>query len=151
MSDRRGGRRRDADPKRRPLVFIPTYNECDNVTLICKEILGLGVDLDILFMDDNSPDGTGQLLDKLAREYPSVQVRHRAGKLGIGSAHAEGIEHAYAEGYHILITMDCDFTHPPRHIVDLLREAQAPDVVIGIAPPGEAQPGRLEPGRKLLT
>jgi dolichol-phosphate mannosyltransferase len=119
------------NPKRRPLVFIPTYNECDNVALICQEIRGLGVDLDILFMDDNSPDGTGAVLDRLARAHPNVQVRHRAGKLGIGSAHAEGIEYAYAEGYHILITMDCDFTHPPRHIIDLLREAQGVDIVIG--------------------
>jgi dolichol-phosphate mannosyltransferase len=117
--------------KRRPLVFIPTYNECDNVVLLCQEICALGVDLDILFMDDNSPDGTGEVLDKLTRTYPNVLVRHRKGKLGIGSAHAEGIEYAYAEGYHILITMDCDFTHPPRHIVDLLREAQGADVVIG--------------------
>jgi dolichol-phosphate mannosyltransferase len=139
------------DPKRRPLVFIPTYNEIDHVALICQEIRGLGVDLDILFMDDNSPDGTGQALDRLALAHSNVQVRHRAGKLGIGSAHAEGIEYACAEGYRILITLDCDFAHPPRHIVDLLREAQGADVVLGSRYLAKRSLAGWSPVRKLKT
>jgi dolichol-phosphate mannosyltransferase len=117
--------------KRNPLVFIPTYNERDNVVLLCEEIRSLGADLDILFMDDNSPDGTGQVLEDLARQYPNVRVLHRSGKLGVGSAHFDGITWAYEQGYQQLITMDCDFTHPPRNIVDLLREADRADVVVG--------------------
>ena len=115
----------------KPLVFIPTYNERDNVTPLCEEIQGLGLDLDILFVDDNSPDGTGRVLEELAARYPNVRVAHRKGKLGVGSAHYDGIRKAYDDGYRILITMDCDFTHPPRHIVDLLAEAETADVVVG--------------------
>ena len=113
------------------LVFIPTYNECDNVELICNDILALGIELDILFLDDNSPDGTGQLLDDLAMKHSNVQVIHRTGKLGIGSAHLEGIRHAYSSGYEFLITMDCDFTHMPSDILPMLQASEGYDITIG--------------------
>jgi len=116
---------------KRPLVLIPTYNEKGNVAVILDEIRGLDVELDILFLDDNSPDGTGAVLDELAREHPSVRVLHRSGKLGIGSAHQDGIRWAYERGYRTLITMDCDFTHPPRYIPDFLERGEAGTVVVG--------------------
>jgi dolichol-phosphate mannosyltransferase len=105
---------------KRPLVFIPTYNEKDNVERITDEILGLGLELDLLFVDDNSSDGTGEILDGLARRHPELKVMHRSGKLGIGSAHRAGIRYAYEQGYQMLVTMDCDFTHSPRHIPELM-------------------------------
>ena len=73
------------------LVIIPTYNERENVEKICSEINNIGPGLDILFMDDNSPDGTGAIIDILAKRYQNVKAVHRPGKMGIGSAHLEGI------------------------------------------------------------
>ena len=82
---------------------------------MCEAIVGLGLDADLVFMDDNSPDGTGRILDALAVKHPRVSVIHRAGKSGIGSAHYEGIHHAYDRGYQRLVTLDCDFTHFAHH------------------------------------
>ena len=115
----------------RTLVFIPTYNERENVGLLTERIRALGLDLDILFMDDNSPDGTGAILDALAQKNPGMTVLHRSGKLGIGSAHKEGIRWAYAHGYKTLVTMDCDFTHPPELIPEFLKNFDGADVVVG--------------------
>lgn len=113
------------------LIFIPTYNERENVALILSQILALELPADILFVDDNSPDGTGQLLDSLAASHSNVFVQHRAGKLGIGSAHAHGINWAYDHGYRLLLTMDCDFTHSPEYIRDFLIKADTADIVVG--------------------
>ncbi|MFZ9595907.1 MAG: polyprenol monophosphomannose synthase [Bdellovibrionia bacterium] len=118
---------------RRPLVFIPTYNEKDNAPKLFSEIQALGLDLDILFIDDNSPDGTGEILQILSKSHSQLHVVNRNGKLGIGSAHLEGIHWAYQHGYQTLITMDCDFTHHPSKIFDILRAAQGgtEDIVVG--------------------
>ncbi|NRQ35797.1 glycosyltransferase [Nonomuraea sp. NN258] len=95
-------------------------------------ILEQGLDCDILFMDDNSPDGTGKVLDEFADEHPRVHVVHRPGKQGIGSAHQAGIAWAYEHGYAWLITMDSDFAHPPEYLPDFLAAAeQGVDVVVG--------------------
>lgn len=115
----------------RPLVMIPTYNERDNVERICGDILALGIELDILFVDDNSPDGTGPVLDALAARHANVRVLHRSGKLGIGSAHLAGIDWAYRQGYQLLVTMDCDYTHPPEYIPRFLELAGSHDVAVG--------------------
>jgi len=113
------------------LIFIPTYNESANVGPMCEEILALGIDADLIFMDDASPDGTGDLLDALAARHPRVRVVHRAGKAGIGSAHLEGIALAYREGYDRLVTLDCDFTHSPALIPAFLARGESADVVLG--------------------
>lgn len=115
----------------RPLVMIPTYNERENVERMCQDILALRIDLDILFVDDSSPDGTGEVLDKIAMSHANVRVVHRPGKLGIGSAHYAGIKWAYDQGYKVLITMDCDYTHPPEYIPQFLSLSETHDVVIG--------------------
>jgi dolichol-phosphate mannosyltransferase len=87
---------------------------------------------DIVFMDDASPDGTGALLDALAAKAgPRVRIVHRTGKNGIGSAHQEGIALAYREGYDVLVTMDCDFTHAPEDIPRLLEQCGSADLVVG--------------------
>lgn len=113
------------------LIFIPTYNEINNIESILKQILALNLDVDILFLDDNSPDGTGQLLDALAKTNNCISIIHRKGKLGIGSAHIDGINWAYEKGYDKLITMDCDFTHSPDYIKEFIANADDNDIVIG--------------------
>ncbi len=113
----------------KPLIFIPTYNERDNIRALFEQIQALGLDFDYLLLDDNSPDGTGDVMDEIARRNPSVKVLHRSGKLGIGSAHKAGIRYAYKNGYDCFVSLDADFTHPPSYIPRLF-EATA-DVVLG--------------------
>jgi dolichol-phosphate mannosyltransferase len=113
------------------LVFIPTYEEVENVGPMCEQIMALPLPLDLHFTDDNSPDGTGRELDRLAALHPRMTVSHRSGKLGIGSAHQEGIAYAYRNGYDILVTMDCDFTHDPQRIADLLASRDGYQIVLG--------------------
>lgn len=137
---------------RRPLlIFVATYNEAENVAPMCHALLALGLDADLLFCDDHSPDGTGEILDRLAAELPRVRVLHRPGKLGIGSAHQAGLSHAYSRGYEQLLTLDCDFTHSPADLPRLLAAAQGAAVTLGSR---WQQPGSL-PGwswfRRLMT
>jgi dolichol-phosphate mannosyltransferase len=113
------------------LIFVPTYNERENVERLCLELLDLNLQADILFLDDNSPDGTGDIIDRLAVDHENVSAIHRRGKLGIGSAHQDGINWAYDQGYRTLITMDCDFTHRPQDVPEFLRRSEDTDVVIG--------------------
>lgn len=135
----------------RTLIFIPTYNERDNAPRICKEIMALGLDADVLFIDDNSPDGTGGALEELKPMFPKLIVQHREGKLGIGSAHLAGIDWAYQFGYHILVTMDCDFTHSPTDIPKMIAALQGGEVAVGSRfLEKESLPG-WSPLRKLMT
>lgn len=121
------------DPLSRPktLIFIPTFNERENVQRICPQIFELALDADLVVLDDNSPDGTGQLLDEMAAGNPRIHVIHRSGKLGIGSAHVDGIRYAYERGYQRLITMDCDFSHSPSDLPRFLETAERYDVTVG--------------------
>lgn len=116
---------------RKIIVMIPTYNERENVPKMCHDIAMTGIPADVLFVDDNSPDETGAVLDGLAEKSPRIRVIHRPGKLGIGSAHLDGIDWVYAHGYTHLVTMDCDFTHSPENIADLLKFSDEFDVVVG--------------------
>ena len=120
-----------AESTERTLVFVPTYNERENVEALCNGLLNLPFDFDILFLDDNSPDGTGEILHRLQQSHKNITVVHRTDKLGIGSAHFEGINWAYDHGYKLLITMDCDFTHPPEYVGQILKELRDNDVVVG--------------------
>ena len=115
----------------RTLVMVPTYNECENAPLMVAAIQALGIDVDVLFVDDDSPDGTGTLLDELASGDPRLRVIHRIGKRGIGGAHLEGIAAAYAGGYQRLVTLDCDFSHTPEDIPAFLEASVRADVVVG--------------------
>src|SRR5580704_9464340 len=118
-------------PARKILVFVPTYDERDNVQPMLAELVRHVPGADIVFMDDNSPDGTGQLLDELAKGEPRLKVIHRAGKLGIGGAHLDGIAYAYDQGYDTLVTLDCDFTHSPADIPLLLARSGDAHLTIG--------------------
>ena len=113
------------------LIFIPTYNERENAPRMCAEISSLGLDADLLFVDDNSADGTGVELERLKSRFPRLIVHHRTGKLGVGSAHHEAIIWAYEQGYVSLVTLDCDFTHSPSDIPKMLECLKNYDVAVG--------------------
>jgi dolichol-phosphate mannosyltransferase len=115
----------------RTLVMIPTYNESENVEVMVSGILSTGIDADLLFVDDNSPDGTGVILDRLAGKLPRLKVLHRPKKQGIGCAHKAGIRWAYQHGYTRLVTMDSDLSHSPSDIRRLLAASADKDVVVG--------------------
>ena len=118
-------------PMPKTLIAIPTYNESGNVEPLCRKLFEVGLDADILFMDDASPDGTGKIIDRLAAENSRVKVVHRPAKLGIGSGHLDCIGYAYEHDYDLLITMDADFTHPPERLPAVVEKAAGVDVVIG--------------------
>ncbi|MEY2484895.1 MAG: dolichol-phosphate mannosyltransferase [Verrucomicrobiota bacterium] len=115
------------------LIFIPTYNEAANVERLCRELNMLDLGADILFCDDASPDGTGDIVDKLTGQFRHVSALHRPGKLGIGSAHKDAIQYAYNQGYKTLVTMDCDFTHQPADVQRVLQAAQDSNRAVTIA------------------
>lgn len=125
-----------ADPPTPPrgsvLIIVPTYNERENAPAIAEAVHRVLPDADLLFVDDNSPDGTGQVLDELAAREPRVRVLHRAGKLGLGTAYLAGFRDGLARGYELLVEMDADFSHDPRYLPAMLERARAgADVVIG--------------------
>lgn len=136
----------------RTLIMIPTYNERRNVGPLLGQILDQGTDFDVLFVDDNSPDGTGELLEDLAREHaPRIHVLHRPGRKGVGSAHQDGIRWAYSEGYDNIITMDSDFAHPPSYLPALRAAAAGFDIVVGSRYLKEDSLADWTPFRKILT
>jgi dolichol-phosphate mannosyltransferase len=112
-------------------VVIPTYNEKDNVRTLTRAVLSQHPDLQILFVDDNSPDGTGTIIDDLVAEHDRVHVLHRAGKLGLGSAYREGFKTALAMGADYLLEMDADFSHDPATLPLFLSAIKESDLVIG--------------------
>lgn len=112
-------------------VIIPTYNEKDNVRHLATAVLEQHPDLQILFVDDNSPDGTGSIIDGLVAENDRIHVLHRSGKLGLGSAYREGFRAALAMGADYLIEMDADFSHDPRTLPLFLSAINECDLVIG--------------------
>jgi glycosyltransferase involved in cell wall biosynthesis len=112
-------------------IIIPTYNERDNIALLTKGIMELGLGSKIIIVDDNSPDGTGELANDLASAHPAVEVIHRPGKLGLGTAHIAGIQRALVKDMDLILTMDADFSHHPRYIPAMLDGLQKFDVVIG--------------------
>jgi dolichol-phosphate mannosyltransferase len=114
------------------VVIVPTYNERDNIDVLLDDLLSLPVDLSVINVDDNSPDGTGAAADAWAARYPDrVQAVHRAGKLGLGTAYIAGFKRALEAGFERIMTMDADFSHHPRYIPSLLDLSRAHDLVIG--------------------
>lgn len=113
------------------LVFTATYNEAENIGSLIEEIQRYVPAADILVIDDNSPDGTGRILDDLSSKNPALSVIHRKGKLGLGTAHIRGMEYAVANQYDVLVTMDADFSHHPKYLPTMLELMQTHDFVIG--------------------
>ncbi|HZU34893.1 MAG TPA: polyprenol monophosphomannose synthase [Gemmataceae bacterium] len=120
-----------ASANARVLVSLATYNEHDNLAPLVREIHLDAPEADILVIDDNSPDGTGQLADQLAEGDSRIQVLHRAGKLGLGTAILAGMRYAMEHGYDVLVNMDADFSHHPRYLPALLGGMADHDVMIG--------------------
>lgn len=115
----------------RALVVVPTYNESANLPLIVPEILAQDARLHVLVVDDNSPDGTGELADRLAAADPRVQVLHRPGKGGLGKAYLAGFRWALERDYELVFEMDADFSHDPKFLGKFLQAVEAADLVIG--------------------
>jgi dolichol-phosphate mannosyltransferase len=137
--------------QRRALICLPTYDERENLGPMIEAILGAVPDVDVLVIDDNSPDGTGQLGDEIAAREPRVQVLHRAGKEGLGKAYLAGFAWALERDYRLVLEMDCDFSHDPRHLPAMLAAAEEADLVLGsrYVPGGGTVNWGL--GRKLIS
>jgi len=114
-------------------VIVPTYNEADNIDDLLEQLLDLPVNLGVIVVDDNSPDGTGQLAGAWAERYPDrVYVVHRPGKMGLGTAYIAGFKYGLNElNAARLLTMDADFSHNPRYIPAMIELSRSKDVVIG--------------------
>lgn len=127
----------------RTLVVTPTYQEAANVERFVRAVRAAAPDADILVADDNSPDGTGDLAEKVAAELGRVDVLHRPGKQGLGNAYRHGFRWGLDHGYDVIVQMDCDFSHDPAVINDLLAAVdQGVDCAIGSRyVPGGATPG----------
>ena len=119
----------------KPIVVIPTYNERENVEAMASAVLGnLPPQGEVLFLDDNSPDGTGDIIDGLCAKEPRIHVMHRKSKEGLGRAYVAGFAEALRMGASHVVEMDCDFSHDPADVKRMLAEMEgddAPDVVIG--------------------
>lgn len=112
-------------------LVLPTYNERENLPALVAAIRGLPVAIQIIVVDDNSPDGTGALADELTQQYPGVEVVHRPGKLGLGTAYAAGFARALAGDARLICTMDADFSHDPRYLPALVQGGERWDLTIG--------------------
>jgi dolichol-phosphate mannosyltransferase len=115
----------------RLLVVVPTYNERVNLPLVVPAILQQDPRIDVLVVDDNSPDGTGQLADEIAASTPRVHALHRPNKSGLGKAYLAGFQWALANRYDLIFEMDADFSHDPKFIGDFVRAAANADLVVG--------------------
>ena len=113
------------------LVIIPTYNEAVNLTHLVPQVLAQDPRLEVLVVDDNSPDGTGQLAEGLAVEDPRVHVLHRTGKQGLGTAYLAGFKWGLERDYAYFFEMDADFSHDPAHLNEFLKAIQDADLVLG--------------------
>lgn len=118
-------------PGERAVVIVPTYNESDNVTRIVPLILAQDPGLEVLVVDDNSPDGTGALADAMAAADARVHVLHRPAKEGLGRAYLAGFRWALARSYAYIFEMDCDFSHDPGHLPEFLAAITNADLVLG--------------------
>ena len=117
--------------RERGLVVIPTYDEAGNLAPLVEQVLGQDARLEILVVDDHSPDGTGQLAGALAQKEPRLHVLHREAKLGLGTAYITGFKWALERGYDFVFEMDADFSHDPAHLKDFLKAVPDADLVLG--------------------
>ena len=113
------------------LIAIPTYNERENVPIIYAEIKKIQPDCAILFIDDNSPDNTKQVIQQLQKKDPSIHALHRPKKLGLGTAHIAAFDYARRHNFTQVLTMDADLTHDPKYIPAMLKASKGADIVIG--------------------
>jgi len=115
----------------RALVITPTYNEKANVPTLVERVLAQDPRIEILFVDDNSPDGTGDLIADLASTNTRIHLLRRPGKLGLGTAYRDGFRWALQRDYELILEMDADFSHDPSHLPQFLKAAESADFVLG--------------------
>jgi glycosyltransferase involved in cell wall biosynthesis len=115
----------------RALVVLPTYNEAENVLGLSADVLSRHASLEVLVVDDSSPDGTGELVEGARKDEPRLHLLRRPEKLGLGGAYLAGFRHGLTHGYDFVLTMDCDYSHHPRYLPRILEEAAEADLVIG--------------------
>lgn len=118
-------------PSQRALIIFPTYNERDNIKKIVHAVLPLDPRIHVLIVDDNSPDGTGEIADQLAAQLNNVKVLHREKKEGLGRAYIAGFKWAIENNFDFIFEMDADFSHGPEYLKDFLKTIQEYDLVIG--------------------
>lgn len=136
----------------RLLVSLATYDEATNLRPLVESIRHYAPHASILVIDDNSPDGTGEVADQLRASLPNIHVIHRAGKLGLGTAVLEGMKFAIDRGYDYFLNLDADFSHPPRFIPEILAKMRENDVVIGSRyVPGGGVEGEFNLKRKFMS
>ncbi len=135
------------------IVVVPTYNEADNLANFTKAVFDLQVpDLNVLVVDDESPDGTGKIADELAAQQDRLHVMHRAGPRGLGRAYVDGFCWALEHGFDHILQMDADFSHSPRYIPTMLEKSNECDVVVGSRYiPGGSLDQDWEAGRVFLS
>ena len=119
------------EKKHEVLIIVPTYNERENLPLLLEAVFGQVPEVDILVVDDSSPDGTGDLADELAAKDSRVHVMHRTEKEGLGKAYVAGFKWALARHYAYIFEMDCDFSHRPEHLPEFLAAIPEADLVLG--------------------
>jgi dolichol-phosphate mannosyltransferase len=115
----------------RALVIIPTYNEKENIRSVVELVLSQAPNIDVLIVDDNSPDGTPAIVSEMAKADPRINLMSRPGKMGLGTAYIAGFKWGLPRGYAYLIEMDADFSHDPREIPNMLKAIQTADLVLG--------------------
>lgn len=115
----------------RTLIIIPTYNEKENIDPIVRRVLEIDSSIEVLVVDDNSPDGTGKIVDQMIESEPRIHVLHRSGKQGLGKAYIAGFKKAIEMGVDRVVQMDADFSHNPSYLPDMLKVSDNFDVVIG--------------------
>jgi len=112
-------------------IIIPTYNEKNNISILIEKIFKLYPDFNIIIVDDNSPDGTGVIIDRLAKKDSRIHAIHRPYKAGLGTAYIEGFQVALSKGSDLIFEMDADFSHDPKYLKDFLNASKKADLVIG--------------------
>jgi dolichol-phosphate mannosyltransferase len=119
------------DSASKTLVIVPTYNERENLPPMAQRLLALPIPVDLLVVDDNSPDGTGKIADELAAKFPNIHVLHRSEKNGLGRAYCAGFVWALERDYEFIMEMDGDFSHNPDDIPKFIEAAKNADLVLG--------------------
>ena len=115
----------------RVLIILPTYNEAENVLALSSQVLAQNPRIEVLVVDDGSPDGTGDLVEVARKEQPRLHLLRRPGKLGLGTAYLAGFRFGLDEGFDFIFTMDCDFSHNPSYLPEMLACLEDHDMVIG--------------------
>ena len=127
----RGGSGEGAPGNERALVIVPTYNERENIARLIDAVLGQDPRLEMLVVDDGSPDGTGEIVEGIMAANARVNILRRPRKMGLGTAYVAGFEWALEHGYDLVFEMDADFSHDPNHLPEFLRASAGADLVLG--------------------